>query len=56
MRNLRVESSFPNNKGKKLVIQGWEKLGDIKCQSTHHIVPDPTSIDEMYKGNASIRS
>ena len=55
MRNLRIESSFPNDKRKKLMIQEWEKLDDIKCQSTCYI-PDPTSIDEIHKGNTSIRS
>jgi len=56
MRNLRVESSFPNDKVKKLVIQGWKKLGNVKCQSTHYVVSDPISTNEMCKSNTSIRN
>ena len=38
------------------MIQGWEKLDDVECQSTHHVVFNPISTDEIYKGNASIKS
>ena len=31
-------------------------MGNVKCQSTCHVILDPSSTDEIYKDNASIGS
>ena len=56
MINLRVKSGLSKNKGEKSMIQGGKKLGNVKCQGTHHIILDPAYTDEVHKGNTSIRS
>ena len=54
--NFRIETSFVQSYRKKLIIERWEKLSDIKYQNAHLKTFNPFWANEMSKKNSYIHS
>jgi len=54
--NLSVKACFVNNLYKKLMIQEWEELWNVKGQCAGWLVFCPIWLDDVHKGYPSISS